>query len=1315
MYFLPHAVAAPESTHIFRGNRHEKRLMNNALLYLGGILVAVFAALFAVPYFVDWNGYRGVFEEEASKVLGRDVRVGGAVNLRFLPAPYVYFEKVRLADISGQTGEPLLRVERFRMWLSSPALLRGVLEATEIELDKPEVTLAVDSKGSGNWSSIELRPGDLPFVPRDVALRSVKLTDGTLTVYNSDVKRIANVEAINGEFSADGLKGPFRFKGAAKLSGTNHDIKFATTEQQSDGSFRIKAAVHVVKSPTSYVVDGHVATTDGAPKFSGTLTAKLAVPGVEPESKSAETQVPVLDLKAGIKADAFTAELDDITLSLESAAGPQTITGKATAAWADVPRLDVELTSKWLDFDRLAGAGQETASFSKIRKLGMGIMQAAAGDGSAGAKINLEQIKIGGETVGGLRIDAERRDGVLHVKEFKAGLPGGSRVDLMGDVQGEASNLSFKGKGFVRGTSLARLKTWAGKSGTKLDIQADGPFSAEGSLLLTDTRFELTDASGDISGRPLSGEVKMISGDRTRIEVILESARFDSREFFPETVRAIENGFRRTLGLETTAGEEASSAVPTDMSLRLLTGEMTGTSETWRNVDVTVRFENGGIYVPAAKLVTQAGLQVSLDGRIKSENNLSKGTLAYDLVGSTPDAVKDAIRLLGIDNAVARDEIASVKSARISGLMRLGARGDASADVTVDGMVNDAHVVGFVELDQGLGKWRTSPGRLHMTADTPTLASLSGLIGNVQTANEPSAQPARASVTVSGVIGTGAASRIEIKTDGFAFNYSGRTHWPDNGRIETKGIAIVDAHEVADVLALFGIRSASGIAGTKAKGVLAVARTGDGWSLESDDLTFGVSQLKGKTTIAASEANATKISADISSDRVTVSGLLSAIVALPKPSNEQTDVYEADGATGDRSIWPTGVFNFAPLSGIEGAIDLKFQSLGLSGNIASGPGSMRIALSPDKIAVTDLKAEAANGALSAGINLEKAIDGVALSGEVKLANADFAAFSPAAKGRGSIAISANARAQSPAGLIAVMKGEGTAHLEDVVLLAPNPATASHIADDVVNAKVPNDAEKVAAAFLNALRTAKLDLGTRDMAVVLADGTAKIAPIAVETSAGKLSATTTVDGLSFGINSAWVLSGVLKPLPPPAVALPGWKPPRDAGPLPPALVVYSGRLDDLAAVAQHVDVAEFQRELAVRQMERNVEELERLRRMDQERARLEKERRKALERDRAAAAPRQQNMQQPAPAGVNAVESGQTQSSAPKITIEPLPPPNGAAADAVSEKPVDATVDPEAIVEPAEQKAARPRPSGQRAQRKPRTASEEVLRALGVYP
>ena len=127
--------------------------MNNGLLYIAGLISLALAALFAVPYFIDWNGYRGVFEEEATRILGREVRVGGDVNVRLLPSPYVSFGKLRIADPSGATGEPFFRAESFTMRLSAPPLLKGIIEANEIVLEKPVLRLAVDAEGAGNWRS----------------------------------------------------------------------------------------------------------------------------------------------------------------------------------------------------------------------------------------------------------------------------------------------------------------------------------------------------------------------------------------------------------------------------------------------------------------------------------------------------------------------------------------------------------------------------------------------------------------------------------------------------------------------------------------------------------------------------------------------------------------------------------------------------------------------------------------------------------------------------------------------------------------------------------------------------------------------------------------------------------------------------------------------------------------------------------------------------------------------------------------------------------------------------------------------------------
>jgi uncharacterized protein involved in outer membrane biogenesis len=189
--------------------------MSNFLLWVGGLLVVLLCALFAVPYFVDWNGYRGAFEEEASRILGREVRVAGKVNLRVLPTPFVRFEKVRLSDQEGVTGEPFFRADDFTLWLAPGALLRGALEANRIELHRPILKLRLNADGGGNWQTFSFNKGSLPFVVSDIALQSVSISDGAVSVDGADGTELVRADAIGGEVTASTVNGPFKFRGPA--------------------------------------------------------------------------------------------------------------------------------------------------------------------------------------------------------------------------------------------------------------------------------------------------------------------------------------------------------------------------------------------------------------------------------------------------------------------------------------------------------------------------------------------------------------------------------------------------------------------------------------------------------------------------------------------------------------------------------------------------------------------------------------------------------------------------------------------------------------------------------------------------------------------------------------------------------------------------------------------------------------------------------------------------------------------------------------------------------------------------------------------
>ena len=270
--------------------------MSNGLLFIAGLIALALAALFAVPYFVDWNGYRGVFEEEATRILGREVRVGGDVNVRLLPAPYVRFEKLRIADTDG-TGEAFFRAESFTMRLSIPPLLKGIVEANEIELNRPELRLAFDAEGGGNWRMFSITPGTLPFVPKDVSLQSVRIKDGVVALQGPKGTGVAQLEGLNGELKAESIAGPFAFKGTAQWQGADREIRVATDAMDAQGTIRFKTVVRGTGQSNTYTVDGRVFDLKSQPRFDGEIAARIELDAAQlpPGSQAAAATPPATE------------------------------------------------------------------------------------------------------------------------------------------------------------------------------------------------------------------------------------------------------------------------------------------------------------------------------------------------------------------------------------------------------------------------------------------------------------------------------------------------------------------------------------------------------------------------------------------------------------------------------------------------------------------------------------------------------------------------------------------------------------------------------------------------------------------------------------------------------------------------------------------------------------------------------------------------------------------------------------------------------------------------------------------------------------
>ncbi|MGE0054084.1 MAG: AsmA family protein [Hyphomicrobium sp.] len=1294
--------------------------MNNGLLYLGGLLALVLATLFGAPYFIDWNGYRGVFEEEASKVLGRDVRVGGAVNVRFLPTPFVRFEKVRLADTTGQTGEPFIRAESFTMRLAVSPLLRGAFEANEIELNKPVLSLVLDDAGGGNWSTLELRPAELPFVPQNVALHSVRLLKGAIAFHRADGALISTVDAINGELSADTLKGPFKFKGSARVGSVVRDIRFSTAPEDNEGVVHLKAAMYGDAGVNSYAFDGALRDFTTAPKVTGDLTGKIFLsPPATSDAQATREPPPVLNLKTATTANASGASFDNVELELDGAAEPQILTGAASANWANDLKFDTKLTAKWLDLDMLAAPHGQQAGIDGLRQLFMALVEGLGGNGSASVQVAIDQVKFGGEQAGALDLDAERHQDVVTLRRLSGGLPGGARIDLSGKIEGaKRDDKTFIGEGTVRGVNFARVQAFAKKSGIDIDLNSDGPFWVAGEVAMGPGRFALTNAKAQISGQLVDGEVRIDSGARKHVTVRLDGDDIDSAVFFPEQASYVSSVWRHALGLETASDKEAAEnpeASRPETTVELTARRLTHAGSVYNDVDAQIVIEPASLNVPKARLKTQAGARISTSGRImraSADGGAAKGTLNYEIDAADSRAIGEVSKLLGLE-VILDKQITALPSARLAGLVQIGKRQAGSADVTFDGLVGGARLIGEGAFDNGFSAWRTAPARIVATINAADLGEILKLAGaGPQLLNGLKSRPGEVSLAVSGLLSQGAKSLAEVNAQGLSAKLQGLLSAQDNQTFAYEADGSVDAQDAREALVLAGVVAPAGLTLSSLAGPIKVSAKDGVTTLASRNLKSASSVIKGSVKLTRGESGSgegvSNVEADLEADQASVAGLQSWLSEAARAEAAE-DVEE--------SVWPTAQFDLKPFAHNRGTMRLKLGKLELADGLEAQDAIAQITVEDSNVSIESLKARAAGGDLNLSAKIEKVSTGFTLSGNLAL-DADLAALNAKAKGRALLEFEGSGRGLSPATIINGLTGKGTIKLHDARHPGPAPALVADASDAVLAGQMENDANAIGQSLSSALASASVVEGDKTLSFEVAGGNVKVEPYTVKTAQGSAQVTTTASLSSLGLDSDWQVSAMATPLPPPPEAGPDWKP-AFKGPLPAVEFVYTGALGDLDGLEVSVEAADLQRELAVRQMERKVEELEILRKNDDDRQRMDLERRKILEVERAKAAAaaaaakeaakqQQKREQQPSNASGPPVvpESSDT---------EPIVPQSGPPEDTVettADVPAEVASEPR---RPLPQRTYSAKPDVRSPPRARRTPSDEINRAFGNWP
>ena len=122
--------------------------MQTTLLGLAiAFIIALIAALVG-PYFIDWNQFRPQFEAEATRVLGAQVRVGGALDARLLPTPSL---RLRSVVVGGANDLGKVRADKLDVEFSLGSLMRGEWRANELTINGLALDLGLDPQGRIDW------------------------------------------------------------------------------------------------------------------------------------------------------------------------------------------------------------------------------------------------------------------------------------------------------------------------------------------------------------------------------------------------------------------------------------------------------------------------------------------------------------------------------------------------------------------------------------------------------------------------------------------------------------------------------------------------------------------------------------------------------------------------------------------------------------------------------------------------------------------------------------------------------------------------------------------------------------------------------------------------------------------------------------------------------------------------------------------------------------------------------------------------------------------------------------------------------------
>jgi uncharacterized protein involved in outer membrane biogenesis len=1062
--------------------------LQTTLLGLAIALILALVTALVGPLLVDWGTYRALFEQEASRIVGVDVRVTGAIDARLLPSP-----RLTLHDIEIGAGADKVRARALGIEFALGPLMRAEWRATDMLIAGPQLTLRLDESGKLRAPSLAVA-----FDPDALAIERLSIEDGMLTLADAASGATVTLQRFwfNGE--ARSLLGPFKGEGGFAVDGELYPYRLTAGRYGDDGALKLRLAVDPVNRPLSIDIDGTLTLAGGAPRFDGTVNLARPV-GIAGRGMQLRGVTPPWRVSGKVKARAQAALIENLEFQYGAEEQGVHLTGVADLAFGKRPLFNVVLSGRQIDLDRALASADgarplPAATLRQLAELGAGLFHP---DFPIQVGLGIDQVTLGGGAVQNVRGDISSAAGKWNLDRLEFRAPGFTQVRLSGGLVVADSGVAFTGPAEIEAGDAKALAAWLeGRGDTgQGDLR---PLRLRGDVTLASERIAVERLRAEFERKAISGRLAYVFAAGPR------KASLDAALNAPELDIDAAIGFGKALF----AGSKLER--PRDMTVAVDIGRATVAGFSARDLSARVKVDGEGLQIDKLSVADLGGAAFSADGRIQTGGVSPQGTMRVQL--DAPD-VTPVIALLSrfAPETAHRLEsrAAAMAPARLRAQFTLdGAAAATQGKLAIDGSLGAMRValnaqgrvdpVAFAAGDLQLG------GKIE-TEDGKRLLAMLGLDRLVAAGSGPGALtftasgPARGDMTVDGKL---TAFGLDASAAGTANLFGDKP--------------------AASLRASVARADAAPLRGASGRGALPVTYSGrialaDG-RLDFTDIaaTAAGAALRGRLALTLAEPY--RLAGEIDVDAVDGAALVAAAIGMPAQPAETNTAW----------TWSSEPFAGGVIGAVTGGVTLKARRVTLLPQLAVREVRATLRLTADEVAFEDVTGALDGGRLAGRLSFQTAGGGLKARARLALSGADAAAVlgagaRPAVTGTLALDAEVEGSGLSPVALIGSLQGTGKIALANGHLAGLDPRAFDTVTRAVDQGLVI-DQTRIGDIVRRTLGSGQLAVRRGEGALALSAGQVRLSNVSADVQNASVTLSGNLDLIDGALDARLVLSG-----------------------------------------------------------------------------------------------------------------------------------------------------------------------------------------------